>query len=674
MAETPGTSPGLEPDVFYQFEQLSPSQKRAFIKQKPGCDYSEEDENKNKVTCNNEGTHAVFGLKYETSAFPKDGLPAFHEEHETDYRAAGSHEDVRVYCPYHAEMERAKYQAKIGKQTSPTREGIVTVTEAAKMPVEKAVSSHSREYSKLFSHITRGLTLNYVRHSGQQKQAAPPLTDLVDEDEDEIQSALQDIFGKEDYEKAMYAPKRDLAEATSLTTNYVQDKPITAMDIARKELRDIPQEKLQTEAENKKVRTRLSKARKKNEYWCTSCQKSTKQNSNSCTDCGTQPILSTEVKSRPAGRPLKADDDNNVEAATYDVTSSLHGIYGNRLVTFDPKTGERRELPSTVDNMVDFVAGKGFMPTKDLSIPLVHQKSSFTRSHFAPMENFENAAGLVPRVRDPESQEGVIQYYNRRGEASHAPFAGPTPNTGPIAGEGNRISVTTNPEGEIVSTPVKTEFGKTEILDPSGMSLQSAIEEHQNFKERNREHALNVKLGTGVAPSTTCHECSFQDEKSTKIRKNITDATGASQGVCGKGHYTRRDDIPIALHEGKVVHVYARPTSKYGKAGREYDWIPTNEPAISRTTGNPITIDEVNRMVPFRHLQEMMSRRSSRESNVSLVNSLSRMRARSEEDPIREKLIETNKKRYKDYLDQGILDSKALSISEPNNDSENELR
>jgi predicted RNA-binding Zn-ribbon protein involved in translation (DUF1610 family) len=621
-------------DAFAEYHDLSERDQQKVRQTQAGCDHAGVDDYGQPTTCRNAGTHVVFAYKHEDDRdvvnpeeVAQGGFEKFGVVEEGKPRNIVPKEEIKVYCPEHAEHAKHLLNAKVAKTQISDDGSQQTVVEAGKMPLHHLQESGDpdhrkflRQHQSLIKQLNSALTLNILRHSGLVKHVPPRgyASGTTLSEEDAAEAATREEFGQTSVEAATGSNISDLAEGLVYEANrhnFVQDEAPTAMDAARRQIIEAPAEKAQTEAERKRVRTRLSKARAKNEYWCPNCEKSAKQNF-ACMDCGQDTVHSSEVESRRAGRPFKVDEAGKVEVTSNSLNRAVTTIKGNAVTVKGPD-GEPVQLPSTVDNVRDFVAGKGYAPTIDFNVRGVHDKEDIAETHFAPTEDYEDPAGMAPNL-----EEGGVQYYGRTGGA--AMFSGPgRADTGPRLGTESRTSITIAEDGSIVPVIGKVNGQYVDFAgDATGFTN---VNENKSVKSRKRKYGLNVKLGQGVAPSTTCHECSLRNETSPVIRRVIKNANGQMQGVCAKGHSVPSKDIPVAWdsEKGHAIHVYPRPTGNDSKEGPTYHWIPTNEPALDKN-GAPITKDTMNKFSPFRHLQEVMSRRTRSAGIQNLTRTLGR--------------------------------------------------
>jgi len=609
-------------DAFDEFDELSPRDQQKVQKTQAGCDHVGVDDSGQKTTCNQAGTHIVFAFKHKDNLdvvnpeeVAQGGFEKFGVVEEGTPRNIVPKEEIKVYCPEHAEHAKQILNEKVSRAQISQDGKTKTTIEAGKMPLHHLNESPNsspehirflRQHQGLLKQLRSSYLLNTLRHSGLIKNVPPRgyASGVTLSEEDDAEKATREEFGQTSLEAATGSSISDLAEGLVYEANrhnFVQDKAPTGMDAASQQISEAPAAQAQSETERKRVRTRLSKARAKNEYWCPNCEKSAKQNY-ACTDCGQDTIHSSKVESKRAGRPFKVDEAGKAEVTSNSLNRAVTTIMGNA-VTVKDKNNELVQLPSTVDNVRDFVAGKGYAPTIDFNVRGAHEKTDIARAHFAPTEGYDDPEGMAPNLG-----EAGTQYLSRTGGA--AMFSGPDrAATGPVLGTEVNTSVSIDPETGSYVPVMGTIKGNIEQFDPSSTGFTS-VNENKSVKSRKRKYGLNVKVAHhSVAPSTTCHECAYQGDSLASVKKSIKDHNGIIKNVCAKGHRLPTSDIPVAwdTEKGHAVHVYPRPTGKNSEAGPLYDWIPTNEPVLDKK-GSPVTKDTINKFSPFSHLQAIMSR------------------------------------------------------------------
>jgi len=610
-------------DAFAEYYNLSDRDQQKIRQTQAGCDHAGVDDYGQKTTCNQAGTHAVFAFKHDDDLdvtnpdeVAKGGFEKFGVVNEGKARNIIPQEDIRIYCPEHAETAKQLLNSKVANTKISADGSTQTTVEAGKMPLHHLQESDDpdhkrflRQYSGLVKQLRSALTLNTIRHSGLVKNVPPRgyASGTTETEEDDAEKATREEFGQTSIEAATGSNLSDLSEAMiheALHPNFEQDKAPTAMDAARQQLLVDPVEKTEAAAERKRVLNRLGKARKKNEYWCSNCNKSTQQNY-SCMDCGKDAVHSKDVEVPKPGRPLKVGEDSKVEVTSHSLIRANQAIKGNA-VTVKNENGELVQLPSTVNNVSDFVAGKGYAPDFDFRVRGAHEKSDIARTHFAPTEDFEDPDSLAPNLG-----ERGTQYFSRTGGV--AMFSGPDrTDTGPALGTEINTSVSIDPETGSYVPVMGTIKGNVEQFDPSSTGFTS-VNENKSVKSRKRRFALNVKVGSGVAPSTTCHECTLRGDPLASVKKSVKDHNGEVHNVCAKGHRLPTNNIPIAWDKEKdmAVHVYPRPTGLIDAQQRPlYDWIPTNEPAVYTSNRVLVPKEHFNKLSPFSHIQAFMSRRT----------------------------------------------------------------
>jgi hypothetical protein len=728
MSNEPVVNPRYS-DAVDEFTSLPAKERYDITANGPGCDYAGVNENGQKTTCNNIPSHLVYATAKPDYSLnlPKTILKS---------------EEIKAYCPEHAEMAHEDLEYKIrtkhSEQITDDYGNLAFVHQAEGIPIHAVTEggelSQKRAYDNIRERLQHALTLNIFRHSGKIKNVPPRgFTTHFDTEDSDAEAETREQFGKTAFEEEHGMSTGEAVEASiqRIISPPVQleTEAYDPIPAARRQFIEQPQEAKQREVERSRIRSQLGKARAKGHNWCTGCEKSTKTDV-FCPNCLEPTVKASEIPKGKAGRPFKNITEVNtangpvktIEGRVYDAHKASDSIFGNSRIVKGPN-GENVRVPNTVDNVIDFVSGRGYAPTRDFSIRGVSPKSDFAEQHYAPMENYDDSTNMTPKLTapklddeearlhaeksqemlsnlTPEQEEEVKRNnFNLAGESYFGemaydedikgftkggiPFSGPRKNTGPVLSEKkSNMPVTVSDEGEYLPA-VFTHEGKVADFDATGASLQQTLDPNKSVMSRERKHALNVKVGRDVVPSKTCHECSLQGDPDV-VRRFVKDHNGDTHGECKKGHRMPTKDIPVAWVHGRAVHVYKRPTTKSDSQGnRKYQWIDTNEPAFYSGPTRPnhneaaeqeVTLEKMNKYQSYREYQTSNERVSPGQGTHILRNAFRRMHL--ENDPKLEahaKDAKESAKSFKgltEYLAQGTEEAKKDNIRLSNSDWE----